>query len=373
VAQRYCTNCGAELGEENRFCPNCGGPVHQSASVPTPEADIPVPPPPQDGEQHRPRISLGKFVVGFLALIVVLWLLIPTGDGSGGGGNGGGGKKEVAAKSKQEHKQPQLDVSSPSGSPTVTRDSIEVKGKVTPANSKVTVNGQEVTTDEDGLFSTPYHRNVGEIYIQITAVNGSEQADASQIVTRKLSEKELAAQEAAQEQAKKEEEKPQAKPKPKSKPKPQYRVGQTANVANVTWKVSDAFLTNQLNSSFGTHKRGRFVVIDFTFTNNRNEEVTLDPELHMILKDSQGREFGTDVDAYEFMPTDLNIFLEPVNPGVSKTGRVIYQVGADATGFTLTLDDVEFWEDKSAVFDLGVLPARAYVDPSAGATASPGP
>ena len=285
---------------------------------------------------------------------------------NGGGGNGGGGG-EVAEKPKQKHVDPKLVISSPSESPTVTKDSIEVKGKVTPANSKAAVNGQEITTDGDGSYSTLYHLNVGENYIQITAVKGPEQAEASRTITRKLSEKELAAQEAAQKAA---EEKAKEK---EPKPKPQYSVGQTAQVANVTWKVSDAFLTNQLNSSFGTHKRGRFVVIDFTFTNNRNEEVTLDPDLHMILKDSQGREFGTDLDAYEFMPPDLDIFLVPVNPGVSKTGRVIYQVGADATGFTLTLDDVEFWEDKSAVFDLGVLPARAYVDPSAAATASPGP
>ena len=115
------------------------------------------------------------------------------------------------------------------------------------------------------------------------------------------------------------------------------------------------------------------MVIDFTLTNNRDEEVTLDPELHMVLKDHGGREFGTDPDAYEFMPTDLDIFLEPVNPGVSKTGRVLYQVAPDATGFTLTLDDAELMQDESAVFDLGILPARAYVDPSGAATASPGP
>ena len=67
-----------------------------------------------------------------------------------------------------------------------------------------------------------------------------------------------------------------------------------------------------------------------------------------------------------------NLYQLPL-PGISKDGRVIYQVADDATGFTLTLDDVELMEDKSAVFDLGVLPARAYVDPSAAATASPGP
>jgi hypothetical protein len=275
--------------------------------------------------------------------------------GNGGGGNEaqknkkGGGRKDTAPK-------PELVVSSPSGSPTVTSDSIEVKGEVTPATSKVEVNGEGVTPSDDGSFSTPLHLNVGENYIQISAVKGSEQAEASRTVTREPAEKESAAQEAPQVQ--KNEQQPQAEQKPT--PQAEYSVGQTAQVANVQWRVSDAYLTNQLRSNFGTQKRGRFVVVNFTFTNNRNEEVTLDPELHMVLKDRRGREFGTDVDSWEFMPTNLNIFLEPVNPGISKNGRVIYQVPPDAWGFTLKLDDVEFWEDKSAVFDLSGMTLRAY-------------
>ena len=181
--------------------------------------------------------------------------------------------------------------------------------------------------------------------------------------------------EAAQEPAPQAEEpQPQeseAAKKPEPKPEPMYGVGQTAQAANVQWKVTDAFLTDQLKSTFGTQKRGNFVVVDFTFTNNRTEEVTLDPELHMILKDSQGREFGSDFDAYEFVPIDLDIFLEPVNPGVSTDGRVIYEVAPDATGFTLKLDDVEMMEDKSAVFDLGNLTSQAYDPASASASASP--
>jgi uncharacterized membrane protein YvbJ len=46
VADRYCSNCGHELAQDDRSCPNCGSPVHQTAQVPTPEADVPVPPPP---------------------------------------------------------------------------------------------------------------------------------------------------------------------------------------------------------------------------------------------------------------------------------------------------------------------------------------
>jgi hypothetical protein len=45
--ERYCSNCGQELRPEDRFCSNCGRPVHLTAHVPTPEADVPVPPPQQ--------------------------------------------------------------------------------------------------------------------------------------------------------------------------------------------------------------------------------------------------------------------------------------------------------------------------------------
>src|SRR5215212_10658357 len=46
---RYCSNCGNELRPEDQVCQNCGTPVHRAATVPTPEADVPVPPPPRAG------------------------------------------------------------------------------------------------------------------------------------------------------------------------------------------------------------------------------------------------------------------------------------------------------------------------------------
>lgn len=60
---RYCRNCGQQLLLEDRFCAGCGRPVHHTAHVPTPEADVPVPPPtPDEGgvsspQQQQPRQS----------------------------------------------------------------------------------------------------------------------------------------------------------------------------------------------------------------------------------------------------------------------------------------------------------------------------
>ena len=43
LQRRYCSNCGHELSEDAQFCSNCGRRVHQTARVPTPEAEVPVP------------------------------------------------------------------------------------------------------------------------------------------------------------------------------------------------------------------------------------------------------------------------------------------------------------------------------------------
>ena len=93
MAQRYCTNCGNELGPNDVFCANCGKPAHQTAAVSTPEADVDVPPPPTQqadaapsfapgpGESSKPRISLGMFLFGAVAFVVLLWAVASAGDG----------------------------------------------------------------------------------------------------------------------------------------------------------------------------------------------------------------------------------------------------------------------------------------------------
>jgi hypothetical protein len=55
--ERYCSNCGQELLPEDRFCSNCGRPVHRTARVPTPEADVPVPPLQQAQRSVPPHLA----------------------------------------------------------------------------------------------------------------------------------------------------------------------------------------------------------------------------------------------------------------------------------------------------------------------------
>lgn len=129
---RYCSNCGHELGDAMQFCPNCGSPVHRTAQIPTPEADVPVPPPPNQqqasgpqsfaptGAAPRQRSLAGRLFIGCTGLFVlgILFVgcvaLLGSGGGGdetagGGGGGAGGGQQaeepQAAAEGENEEAQ----------------------------------------------------------------------------------------------------------------------------------------------------------------------------------------------------------------------------------------------------------------------------
>ena len=111
--RRYCSNCGYELAADSRFCPNCGNPVHETALVPTPEADRRVPPIPPAAERNaaerlrygtldaaprnrqQPRdpgvwtgvkLGCGMFIVlPIIIFVLIIFLFILAGIGGSGG------------------------------------------------------------------------------------------------------------------------------------------------------------------------------------------------------------------------------------------------------------------------------------------------
>lgn len=132
-------------------------------------------------------------------------------------------------------------------------------------------------------------------------------------------------------------------------------IGDPASVGDVAWVVNGARQRQELKSQFGEfgeNKQGNFVIVDFAFTNNSSESVTLD-SISLVLLDGQGREFEADTDDFEYVAPEKQIFLEQVNPGVTKEGRVIYTVAPDASDFTLRAGDLAFFSDENAFIGLG--------------------
>src|SRR5215203_4844804 len=171
--KRYCRNCGHELGPEDQFCQNCGTPVHQAATVPTPEADVPVPPPPQQagGSAVPPQQAEGTqrswprqhpFLTGCLGLIGLLLLLLIALVAAiaigGGGGDGDGGGGEAAKKDEPP-------AAAPADKDTKTLNMNEVR-MATDKNGK---NPTKVYSPDDTFYCVGYLENAPED-TRITAV-----------------------------------------------------------------------------------------------------------------------------------------------------------------------------------------------------------
>ena len=96
---RYCRSCGQELQPEHRFCAGCGRPVHATAQVPTPEADVPVPQPQQFVTSAQPSLATeqqgrsGRWdqakwkIFFFLGCVFVSGSLLTAADASTSEGN----------------------------------------------------------------------------------------------------------------------------------------------------------------------------------------------------------------------------------------------------------------------------------------------
>jgi hypothetical protein len=131
-------------------------------------------------------------------------------------------------------------------------------------------------------------------------------------------------------------------------------VGEPITVGEAQWAVTDVRQLPRLVSTFGIDD-GNFVVVDVTFANNSNQDVTLATP-YLSLVDSEGREFEVDLDiTYAHVDPDKNMFIDTVKPGDTKEGSVIFSVDPDASGFELQAGDAtNFVSNEHGYIDLGV-------------------
>ena len=84
--------------------------------------------------------------------------------------------------------------------------------------------------------------------------------------------------------------------------------------------------------------QGVFKVVKVTVTNNQKDAITLDSNLFKLV-DEQKREFGGSSEGQMALETSSekkeSFFLKQLNPGLSLTGYVVFDVPKEAKGFVL--------------------------------------
>jgi hypothetical protein len=87
---------------------------------------------------------------------------------------------------------------------------------------------------------------------------------------------------------------------------------------------------------------GKFVIVQVTVLNNDKESRMVDGSMFKLVG-SDGTEFSAYSEADMYINSDLGFFLEQVNPKMTRTGKIAFEVPADASGLQLEVSSGLGW------------------------------
>lgn len=121
-------------------------------------------------------------------------------------------------------------------------------------------------------------------------------------------------------------------------------------IANdLAFTVTDISQAKSLGSSFTkADAQGTFNVVTLTIKNVGKETVTIDSSMMKII-DSEGRKFDRSVDgqtAKGLSQGKVDLFLQQVQPGLSVTGDLVFDLPDDATDLKLIVKGSMFGTEK---------------------------
>jgi Domain of unknown function (DUF4352) len=118
------------------------------------------------------------------------------------------------------------------------------------------------------------------------------------------------------------------------------QVGKACELGPGTVTIEQAQKTQTLTSDYSSPRSGNFVVVNFSYTWNGDQPVTLG-EIPWTLTDGDGRTYTYDFDATNtYSDVNESIIYADVQPGVTKGGKAIYAVAPNSQDFTLTITDL---------------------------------
>ena len=136
----------------------------------------------------------------------------------------------------------------------------------------------------------------------------------------------------AEEPAKKEEAK---KEEPKKEEVKAFGIGEKATIADVGFTLNGVEETNEINSGNefipNATTEGKFIIADVSVENGQKEALTINSSFFKI-KTTDEVEYEATTDGEVIMAMGDNMgdfFLEQINPGLSKSGKVVFEVPAD--------------------------------------------
>lgn len=136
-----------------------------------------------------------------------------------------------------------------------------------------------------------------------------------------------------------------------------FKIGDDVASGNITYKINGVKTASKLGKSdaFSKKTEGQFIIIDISVLNNDKDSRTIDTNLFK-LKDAAGKEYSADAMADMYANEGgTTFFLAKVNPGLTKTGFIVFETPKDIKGLILECSSgLGFSGGKYVSIDLGI-------------------
>lgn len=125
------------------------------------------------------------------------------------------------------------------------------------------------------------------------------------------------------------------KEEPKKEEVKAFGIGEKATIADVSFTVTAVQETNTIESGNefieNATTEGKFIIADVSIENGQKEALTINSSFFKIKTDDETEyEAVTDGEVIMAMGDNMgDFFLEQINPGLSKSGKVVFEVPAD--------------------------------------------
>ena len=135
-------------------------------------------------------------------------------------------------------------------------------------------------------------------------------------------------------------------------------IGEPAKIADVSFTVNSIEETKEISSGNefieSAVTEGKYVILEVTVKNEKKEALTINSSyFKLITLEGVVYEPNTDGKVMMAMMDEEDFFLQQVNPGLSKTGKVVFEVGEDLDLNTAVLQgQTGFWGTESVEISL---------------------
>lgn len=119
----------------------------------------------------------------------------------------------------------------------------------------------------------------------------------------------------------------EAAEEPAEEPVEEAGIGTEVKVGDVYFTANEVTTATNVGGEYGVTAQSQFTIVNVTVRNEKNEAITVDSSFFKLL--SGERTYDSDGTAAIYANEDADFFLTSVNPGVSLTGNVVFDVPAD--------------------------------------------